>query len=163
MLAQGINNLNDLRFDWRQFPAAVSIAGIPGRFNGSVSSASRKHNNVSWRAVAQFDAADDIMLFGSVPRGYKGAASDETLVSQTPVFVQPEIPTNHELGFRLMLFDRTTTINITAFKSDFNNVDGGVVQASRGFDFDAGRQTPCGRDVSCDGMKSEHARGQGCR
>jgi iron complex outermembrane receptor protein len=119
--ASGRYTDEELRFDWRQFPATGSIAGIPGRFNGSVNGASRKDNNFSWRVVAQFDASDDIMLFGSVARGYKGAAYDQGLVSQTPVFVEPEIPTSYELGIRSMLFDRTTTINVTAFKSDFKN------------------------------------------
>ena len=110
-----------LRFSWRQFQADGTIAAFPGRFSGSVTDAQRKDNNLSWRVIGQFAATDDIMVFGSVARGFKGAAYDQQLVSTTPVFVEPEIPTSYEVGVRSVLFDRTTTINLTAFKSDFKN------------------------------------------
>lgn len=110
-----------LRFDWRQFQAAGTIGAFPGRFSGAVAGSRRNDKNLSWRAIAQYQASDDIMVFGSVARGFKGAAYDQQLVSATPVFVEPEIPTSYEIGVRSTLFDRKATINLTAFRSDFKN------------------------------------------
>jgi iron complex outermembrane receptor protein len=111
----------ELRFDWRQFNATGTIGGFPGRFVGGVTDATRKDDNFSWRLIGQYEATDDVMAFASVARGYKGAAYDQQLVSTTPIFVEPEIPTSYELGVRSVLFERALTLNLTAFKSDFKN------------------------------------------
>ncbi len=112
---------DELTFDWRQFQAAGTIGGFPGRFNGSVTGARRADQNFSWRVIGQYNFSDDISVFSSVARGYKGAAYDQQLVSTTPVFVEPEIPTSYEIGLRSQFLDRKATINITAFKTDFKN------------------------------------------
>ncbi|QMW22793.1 TonB-dependent receptor [Sandaracinobacteroides saxicola] len=109
-----------LRFDWRQRPSGT-LGAIPGRPTLDVRGARITTDNFSWRVIAQVDPAPDVMAFASVARGYKGPAYDQQLVSATPVFVQPEIPTSYEIGLRSTLFDRKLTLNLTAFKTDFEN------------------------------------------
>jgi iron complex outermembrane receptor protein len=109
-----------LSFDWRQFSAGT-LGGIPGRFNGVVNGARNRTENFSWRLIGQFDLTDDVMLFASAARGFKGAAYDQALVNATPVFVLPEIPMSYEAGIRSALFDRRLVVNLTAFQTNFDN------------------------------------------
>jgi iron complex outermembrane receptor protein len=110
-----------LKFDWRQAQASGTIAMFPGRPILDVRGARISTDNFSWRLVAQVEPADDIMIFGSVARGYKGPAYDQQLVSATPVFVNPEIPTSFELGLRSVLFSQTTVLNVTGFFTEFKD------------------------------------------
>ncbi|MEY2883606.1 MAG: hypothetical protein RL490_1330 [Pseudomonadota bacterium] len=119
--ASGRYTWDTLRFDWQQFQAAGTIGGFPGRFNGGVTGARRQDRNFSWRVIGQYGFTDDISVFGSIARGFKGSAYDQQLVSTTPVFVEPEIPTSYEIGLRSQFLDRKATVNLTAFKTDFRN------------------------------------------
>ena len=110
-----------LEFDWRQFQASGTIAMFPGRPILDIRGARRDTDNFSWRLIAQVEPNDDIMGFVSVARGYKGPAYDQQLVTDTPVFVDPEIPTSYEIGLRSVLFDRTTVLNITGFYTEFKD------------------------------------------
>lgn len=112
---------DELRFNWTSGQAPGTAAPIPGRFLGTVNGAQRNDQNLSFRLIAQYDFTDDINAFASVARGYKGAAYDQGLVSQNPVFVDPEIPTSYEAGVRAQLFDRKATINLTGFNTNFKN------------------------------------------
>lgn len=119
--ASGRYTDESLSFDWRQFRASGTVGMFPGRPTLDVRGARVDTDNFSWRVVAQFDPTDDIMLFGSVARGYKGPAYDQQLVTDLPVFVQPEIPTSYELGLRSVLFARTTVLNVTGFQTTFQD------------------------------------------
>lgn len=110
-----------LEFDWRQFQASGTIAMFPGRPILDLRGARKDTDNFSWRLVAQVDPSDDIMAYASVSRGYKGPAYDQQLVSDLPVFVEPEIPTSYELGLRAVMFERTTVLNLTGFITEFRN------------------------------------------
>jgi iron complex outermembrane receptor protein len=119
--ASGRYTDESLSFDWRQFRASGTVGMFPGRPILTVNDARRDTDNFSWRLIAQVEPSDDIMGFASIARGYKGPAYDQQLVSATPVFVDPEIPTSYELGLRAVLFERTTLLNITGFFTEFKN------------------------------------------
>lgn len=110
-----------LEFDWRQARASGTVGMFPGRPTLDVRGARRDSDNFSWRLIAQVDPTDDIMAFASVARGYKGPAYDQQLVSDLPVFVDPEIPTSYELGLRAVLFEQTTVLNVTGFYTEFRD------------------------------------------
>jgi iron complex outermembrane receptor protein len=110
-----------LSYDNTQKVASGAVAGIPGRYVGSILGASKSETNFSWRLVAQYDFANDMMVFASAAKGYKGPAYEQQPASSQAVFVEPEIPTSYELGFRSMLFDGTTMFNLTVFRTDFDN------------------------------------------
>jgi iron complex outermembrane receptor protein len=81
----------------------------------------------SYRLGAQFDVTDDVMVFATHSRGYKGAAINllnnlsAGFVAAGRHIVPPEIPTNYEAGLRTTWFDRRLTANATAFHTTFEN------------------------------------------
>lgn len=103
----------DLHYWRRPYPGAVFIPG--GRsidFRESVS-----ETNFSWRLGVQYDVSDDVMLYTTVSRGYKGPGfSGLTVNSQDESqVVRPEIPTSYEVGIRSYFFDRKLLLNATVF------------------------------------------------
>lgn len=121
LAASGRYTHDELKFNIRQFQASGTIANFPGRYIGSVTGYEVDTDNFSWRLIAQADPTDDLMVFASAARGYKGPAYDQMLASPVPVIVDPEIPTSFEIGLRSQLFGRTTVVNLTAFRTDFRD------------------------------------------
>ncbi|WP_447726074.1 TonB-dependent receptor [Sphingomonas koreensis] len=76
---------------------------------------------ILWRGGLQYDFANDIMAFATVTRGYKGGGFDTNIGLANLPDVQPERPTNIELGLRTVLPDQRLIFNITAFHT---KVDG---------------------------------------
>jgi iron complex outermembrane receptor protein len=108
-----------------QGPSSGATAPVPV-VNGSVTA-----DNFSFRLGLQYDVADDVMLYGTVSRGYKGPAFSSIPASGTrpvtAVAVQPEIARNYELGLRSQFLDRRLTFNVTAFRTDFTDYQASVV------------------------------------
>ena len=78
----------------------------------------------------QHDISDDIMVFTSYSRGYKGQAYDVTIgfdeeAAQNPV--EPETSDSYELGLKSTLWDQRFQLNLVAF---YTNYDDFQVQAS---------------------------------
>ena len=119
--ASGRYTADKMNFSINQYQTPGTIGNFPGRYIGKVPHYRVATNNFSWRLIAQVEPTEDVMLFGSVARGYKGPAYDQQIVSTTPVIVQPEIPTSFELGVRSQLFNRTTIVNLTGFITNFDN------------------------------------------
>lgn len=109
-----------LSVDWTQGQASATIGAIPGRFYGSTTG-SRDETNWSWRVTGQYNFTDNIMAYVGASRGYKGPAYDQGLVNPTVVFVNPEIPTSYEAGFRSKLFGNTTIFNAALFSTKFKD------------------------------------------
>ena len=84
-------------------------------------SAEKSDDAVVWRGGLQYRFNDDVMAFATAARGYKGGGFDTNIGISTLPNVQPEEPTNFEIGLRTTLFDKRLTANFTAFKT---NVDG---------------------------------------
>jgi iron complex outermembrane receptor protein len=102
-------------------PAPGALGGLPGRFIGAVSGR-ESTENLSGRATIQYSINDDVMVYATAARGYKGPGIDVLgIVRSTPDIVQPEIPTSYEVGLRSAWFDRTMIFNVTAFTTDFKN------------------------------------------
>jgi iron complex outermembrane receptor protein len=113
-------------------------------------------DNFSGRAVLQYDVAQDVMVYGSFTRGYKGPAFNVFFnhvapTNSTPI--DPEKSNSYEVGFKSQFFDRMVQLNATAFLVDYkgfqaNNfilLNGAVVSnltnagtvRSKGFEVDA--------------------------
>lgn len=102
-------------------PTPGALAGIPGRYVGPVLG-QISNTNLSGRATIQYSFNDDVMVYATAARGYKGPGIDTLgIVGPTPEFVQPEIPTSYEVGLRSAFFNRSTIFNITAFTTDFKD------------------------------------------
>ena len=84
----------------------------------------------TWRLGAQFRPTEDITLYGSVARGFKGGgfnALQDTTVLRT---VEPEIPTSYEFGAKTELFDRRVRFNIAFFNTDFDDFQAQAARVS---------------------------------
>ncbi|WP_084399079.1 TonB-dependent receptor [Henriciella aquimarina] len=78
----------------------------------------------TFRAALSYDVSDDVMLFGSVSRGFKsggfntGATSDPIEAS----VVKPEKLMAYEVGIKSEWFDRTLRANASAFYYDYTDL-----------------------------------------
>ncbi len=110
-----------VKLDAVAMPAPGAFAGIPGRYIGPVEG-KVTNTNLSGRATIQYSFNDDVMVYATAARGYKGPGIDTLgVVGATPEFVDPEIPTSFELGLRSVIFNGTTVFNVTAFTTDFKD------------------------------------------
>ena len=84
----------------------------------------KSDDSVSWRVIGEYDIAKDVMLYGSVARGYKGPGANtirDVVVANEEPIVDPEIPTNYEIGVKSRLFDGRAVLNATLFFSEFED------------------------------------------
>ncbi|MCY7397487.1 MAG: TonB-dependent receptor [Sphingomonas bacterium] len=104
-----------------QARAPGTVAGIPGRFNGTINGATGA-TNLSYRLTGQVDVSRDMMIYVTHARGFKGPGIN-TLGVTTSVteVVAPEIPTTYEIGSRGAWWNNRVTLNVAAFKTDYKN------------------------------------------
>ncbi len=101
-------------------PAAVLLRGAP--FGPSEAEAS--FNNFSWRLAADFQAADDVLLYASVSTGFKsggftGGASTEA-VATTPFGSESAI--SYEAGFKSKFADNRILLNALGYFTDYDDL-----------------------------------------
>jgi iron complex outermembrane receptor protein len=135
-------------------PAGGTIAGGGNGLN--ISTGRTDNDSLSGKAVIQFDATEDVMLYGSYTRGYKGPAFNVFFNHTAPtnsVPIDEETSDSFELGFKSRLFDNLLQLNGAAFHVQYdgfqaNNfvlLNGAVVTnltnagtvRSKGFELDA--------------------------
>ena len=104
-----------------QARAPGTIAGIPGRFSGTING-STGATNLSYRLTAQADISRNMMVYATHARGFKGPGIN-TLGVTTSVteVVRPEIPTTFEIGTRGAWLNNRVTLSVAAFKTDYVN------------------------------------------
>ncbi|MCC6940945.1 MAG: TonB-dependent receptor [Novosphingobium sp.] len=87
--------------------------------NGTNTSAGSSSNaNISGRAVLQFTPSDDVMLYGSFTRGYKGPAFNVFFNHTAPTNAIPideEISDAFEAGIKSQFLDNRVQFNASAF------------------------------------------------
>ncbi|WP_332770488.1 TonB-dependent receptor [Phenylobacterium sp.] len=92
----------------------------------STASASKTDDALLWRLGAQYDFTGDIMGFATVTRGYKGGGYDTNIGIPTLPDVQPEEPTNFELGLRTTWPEQRLILNVTAFHTKIDGYQAGA-------------------------------------
>lgn len=96
---------------------------VAGGGNGTnTSRGSTSADNFSGKAVLQYDVVDDVMLYGSYTRGYKGPAFNVFFnhvapTNSTPI--DPEKSDSFEVGFKSQFLDRMVQLNAAAFLVDY--------------------------------------------
>lgn len=78
----------------------------------------------SWRVIGEIDVAEEAMVYATVARGYKGPGSNSLPSgpsSGEDVFVDPEIPTNYEIGIKSEWFDNRLRVNGAIFFTEFED------------------------------------------
>jgi iron complex outermembrane recepter protein len=79
--------------------------------------------NLSGKAGVQFDVNDDVMLYGTYTRGYKGPAYNVFFnqnATQRNV-IEAETANAYETGFKGSFIDRKLTVNAALFYAKYNN------------------------------------------
>ncbi|WJT00952.1 TonB-dependent receptor [Novosphingobium humi] len=100
------------------FPGAAPLA-----FDQTNYPSNRKADNFSYKLGTEYKITPDVMVYATYSRGYKGPGIG--LVSGyalgQPLFSNPEIPTNYEVGLKSAWFNRKLVFNIDAFHTDIQD------------------------------------------
>jgi iron complex outermembrane receptor protein len=74
----------------------------------------------TWRFALDQKFGPDIMLYGSVSRGFKSGVYNLSADTSPPV--KPEVLTAYEAGIKTELFDHTIRFNLGGFHYDYQNI-----------------------------------------
>ncbi|MBF7015688.1 TonB-dependent receptor (plasmid) [Novosphingobium resinovorum] len=99
-----IRLLGGARYTSNEVTARVTVTqgGAPGFYR-----ASSTVNNFSWKVGAQADLTNDVMVYATASRGFKGQTyNDDSTLGTTPTYVRPEVPTALELGVKGKILGR---------------------------------------------------------
>lgn len=83
----------------------------------------QKEHNVAWRGAINYKVNDDILLYGSVSRGFK-AGTFPVIINLFNSVINPvkqEKLTSYEAGAKLTLIDNHVQLNASAFHYDYVN------------------------------------------
>ena len=131
---------DDLTFVHTRAPAVNATTGLPATgpgtngnpAGGTIASGGNGTNtsrgdttngNLSGKAVLQFKPADDIMLYGSYTRGYKGPAFNVFFNHTAPnnaVPISEELSDSFEVGVKSQFLDRRVQLNVAAFTVEYD-------------------------------------------
>ena len=81
-------------------------------------------NNLSWRAAIDWRATENIMAYAGVSTGFKsgGFSGSATTAERATTPFEPEKATNFEVGVKSDLFERRARVNLTAFYTDYKDL-----------------------------------------
>ena len=102
-------------------PAGGTIAS--GGNGTNTSAGSSGTSNLSGRAVLQYTPSDDVMLYGSYTRGYKGPAFNVFFNHTAPTNAIPideETSNAFEVGLKSRFLDNRVQLNLAAFTVTYN-------------------------------------------
>jgi iron complex outermembrane receptor protein len=91
--------------------------GARGVFNQSYG-----NTNLSWRAGAQYNPTEAIMVYGTFARGYKGPGFNDTpATANADLTIKPETSDSFEIGLKSTWLNHKLTFNVTAFHNTLHN------------------------------------------
>lgn len=131
---------DDLSFTHNRAPAANRTTGLPATGPGTngnpagglianggngtnTSAGSTTNGNLSGRAVLQYQPTDDIMVYGSYTRGYKGPAFNVFFNHTAPNNARPideELSDSFEIGVKSQFMDDRVQLNVAAFSVEYD-------------------------------------------
>jgi iron complex outermembrane recepter protein len=127
-LSAGIRyNKEEKTLKYNYLRRTVPVAGLPGEKGSSTA----KFDDITGRAILQYDLSDDAMVFAGWSRGFRSGGFNGRAGSATAIGpYQPERVDNFEGGLRLELFDRRLRFNPTAFYTKYSDKQEEIVRAS---------------------------------
>ena len=102
-------------------PAGGTIAS--GGNGTNTSRGETTNGNLSGRAAIQFKPTEDVMLYGSYTRGYKGPAFNVFFNHTAPnnaVPVSEELSDSFEIGVKSQFLDNRVQLNVAAFSVEYD-------------------------------------------
>ncbi|NJO14002.1 MAG: TonB-dependent receptor, partial [Rhizobiales bacterium] len=126
---------DDLEFTHTRAPAVNATNGLPATGPGlsgnpaggtiasggngtNTSAGSSDNGNLSGRVALEFKPVDDVLLYASYTRGYKGPAFNVFFNHTAPTNAIPideELSDSFEIGFKSQFWDRKAQVNLAAF------------------------------------------------
>ena len=131
---------DDLQFTHTRAPGVNAFNGLPATGPGvsgnpaggtiasggngtNTSRGATTNGNLSGKAVIQFEPTDDILLYGSFTRGYKGPAFNVFFNHTAPTNAVPideELSDAFEIGVKSQFWDRRVQLNVAAFSVEYD-------------------------------------------
>ncbi|RNJ62655.1 MAG: TonB-dependent receptor [Porphyrobacter sp. IPPAS B-1204] len=131
---------DDLQFTHTRAPGVNRTTGLPATGPGVVgnpagglianggngtntSAGSTTNGNLSGRAVIQYEPSEDIMLYASYTRGYKGPAFNVFFNHTAPNNARPideELSDSYEIGVKSQFLDNRVQLNVAAFSVEYD-------------------------------------------
>lgn len=131
---------DDLSFTHTRAPAVNAATGLPAAGPGTnlnpagglianggngtnTSRGETTNGNLSGKAVLQFTPSDDVMLYGSYTRGYKGPAFNVFFNHTAPnnaVPIDEELSDSFEIGAKTQFLDNRVQLNVAAFTVEYD-------------------------------------------
>jgi iron complex outermembrane recepter protein len=122
--APGVNATTGLPATGPGISGSGAGGAIASGGNGTNTSAgSSKNSNVSGKVVLQYKPTDDIMLYGSYTRGYKGPAFNVFFNHTAPnnaVPIDEETSNAFEVGFKSQFLDNRAQLNVSLFQVEYD-------------------------------------------
>ncbi len=122
--AAGVNRTNGLPATGAGISGSPAGGTIASGGNGTVlSTGSSSNSNFSGKAVLTVKPSDDVMLFGSYTRGYKGPAFNVFFNHTRPTNAVPideETSDSFELGIKSRFADNRIQVNASAFQVTYD-------------------------------------------
>lgn len=162
--AQNLSGFGEARYDTGAFAvfagarineARVEFNGTTTNLNTNVTRTARlksDDNQLTWRVGAEYKPNRDLMLYGTVSRGYKNAQYSPLQNNDNAAYVAPEIPTSYELGVKSGWMGGRLLVNLSAFYMDVKGY-----QSAR-CSVDVTNATTCS-PFNIDGIKSKGIEG----
>jgi iron complex outermembrane recepter protein len=131
---------DELEFTHTRAPGVNALTGLPATGPGvsgnpaggtlasggngtNTSAGSTTNGNLSGRAVLQYEPTDDVMIYGSYTRGYKGPAFNVFFNHTAPTNALPideELSDSFEIGVKSQFWDRRVRLNVAAFSVEYD-------------------------------------------
>lgn len=97
---------------------------------GGTYSDSTRNTDFSWKLGAQYQATQDILLYGSYAKGYKGpGANNSAATVDARLVVNPETSRNIELGAKTSWLDRKLVFNVALFRTKYKDYQASAFNA----------------------------------
>ena len=121
--APGVNATTGLPATGPGISGSGAGGSIASGGNGTNTSAgSSKNSNISGKVVLQYKPTDDVMLYGSYTRGYKGPAFNVFFNHTAPnnaVPIDEETSNAFEVGAKTQFWDNRAQLNVSLFQVEY--------------------------------------------
>ncbi len=85
---------------------------------------------LAWRLGARADLTEEVSVYASVARGYKGPGVNVTTDVTQLAEIRPEVPTSFEVGAKTLLADGRVNFNAAAYYTTFDDFQAQSLTAS---------------------------------
>lgn len=112
------------RFNPRDVPALTPLRANYAQGTGFNTAYGKSWNKFTPQATFDFTPSDELYLYATVARGFKGGGFDDTPSSDIAARIpfNPETVTNYEGGFKANLLDRRLRFNASVFYMDYKDL-----------------------------------------